>query len=86
MAVLLKTKHADSLTLHTHTHEKNVHAQAIGRPGYINLNHCKDIPGTSVDAMRSHAAEVLDAAWEAGIRYFDTARSYGRAEEFLSSW
>jgi aryl-alcohol dehydrogenase-like predicted oxidoreductase len=29
---------------------------------------------------------VLDTAWEAGIRYFDAARSYGRAEAFLSSW
>ena len=25
-------------------------------------------------------------AWEAGVRYFDAARSYGRAEEFLASW
>jgi aryl-alcohol dehydrogenase-like predicted oxidoreductase len=29
---------------------------------------------------------VLDAAYEGGIRYFDAARSYGRAEEFLASW
>ncbi len=29
---------------------------------------------------------VLDVAWAAGIRYFDTARSYGRAEEFLANW
>jgi aryl-alcohol dehydrogenase-like predicted oxidoreductase len=29
---------------------------------------------------------VLDAAWMAGVRYFDAARSYGVAEEFLSSW
>ncbi len=36
--------------------------------------------------MESHAHTVLDAAWERGIRYFDAARSYGRAEEFLSTW
>jgi aryl-alcohol dehydrogenase-like predicted oxidoreductase len=29
---------------------------------------------------------VLDAAWSLGIRYFDAARSYGRAEEFLGHW
>ncbi|WP_245872984.1 aldo/keto reductase [Deinococcus planocerae] len=29
---------------------------------------------------------MLDAAWAAGIRYFDAARSYGRAEEFLGGW
>src|SRR5690606_14137402 len=27
-----------------------------------------------------------DAAWAAGVRYFDAARSYGRAEEFLGGW
>jgi aryl-alcohol dehydrogenase-like predicted oxidoreductase len=36
--------------------------------------------------MEAHAHAVLDAAWEAGVRYFDAARSYGRAEKFLSSW
>ena len=60
---------------------------ALGRPAYINLGHAKDLPsGYQVDAMREHAHGVLDAAWQAGIRYFDAARSYGRAEEFLSSW
>jgi aryl-alcohol dehydrogenase-like predicted oxidoreductase len=29
---------------------------------------------------------VLDAAWDAGVRYFDAARSYGLAEAFLASW
>jgi aryl-alcohol dehydrogenase-like predicted oxidoreductase len=29
---------------------------------------------------------VLDAAYAAGVRYFDAARSYGRAEAFLASW
>jgi aryl-alcohol dehydrogenase-like predicted oxidoreductase len=35
-------------------------------------------------ARRAHA--VLDAAYASGVRYFDAARSYGRAEEFLSDW
>jgi aryl-alcohol dehydrogenase-like predicted oxidoreductase len=29
---------------------------------------------------------MLDAAFAAGVRYVDVARSYGRAEEFLASW
>lgn len=60
---------------------------ALGRPGYINLGHAEDLGREyEVTAMESHAHTVLDAAWEAGIRYFDAARSYGRAEHFLSSW
>lgn len=60
---------------------------ALGRPGYINLGHDTDLGanhGISEMELRTH--QVLDAAWETGIRYFDTARSYGRAEEFLGSW
>jgi hypothetical protein len=36
--------------------------------------------------MEQRAFEVLDAAWDAGIRYFDAARSYGRGEAFLGAW
>ena len=36
--------------------------------------------------MEDNAHRLLDLAWQLGIRYFDAARSYGRAEEFLSSW
>ncbi|MCB0047619.1 MAG: aldo/keto reductase [Caldilineaceae bacterium] len=60
---------------------------ALGRPGYINLNHSRDLGRDyAIAAMEAHAHRVLDAAWDAGIRYFDAARSYGRAEDFLGSW
>ncbi len=60
---------------------------AIGRPGYINLCHDADLgDDRTPDAMESAAHRVLDAAWDAGVRYFDAARSYGRAEAFLASW
>jgi aryl-alcohol dehydrogenase-like predicted oxidoreductase len=60
---------------------------ALGRPGYINLGHAHDLAGhTEVEALQARAHEVLDAAYAAGIHYFDAARSYGRAEEFLGSW
>ena len=60
---------------------------ALGRPGYINLGHADDLDGqTGVTPMEQHAHAVLDAAWAAGVRYVDAARSYGKAEAFLSSW
>jgi aryl-alcohol dehydrogenase-like predicted oxidoreductase len=60
---------------------------ALGRPGYITLGHAGDLHGdTGVDAMRARAHAVLDAAHAGGVRYFDAARSYGLAEEFLGSW
>jgi aryl-alcohol dehydrogenase-like predicted oxidoreductase len=60
---------------------------ALGRPAYINLGHARDLAGdTDVDALRARAHQVLDASYAAGVRYFDAARSYGRAEEFLGSW
>lgn len=60
---------------------------ALGRPGYINLHHAQDLDYESSEAaLESRAHGVLDAAWTAGIRYFDVARSYGRGEKFLGSW
>jgi len=60
---------------------------ALGRPGYINIGHGEDLAGrVDVPAMERNAHEVLDAAYERGVRYFDAARSYGKAEEFLASW
>jgi aryl-alcohol dehydrogenase-like predicted oxidoreductase len=60
---------------------------ALGRPGYLNLGHGVDLGADrSVKALERRAHEVLDSAYAAGVRYFDAARSYGRAEEFLGSW
>ena len=57
---------------------------ALGRPGYINLGHELDMGDDhDVATMRRRAHEVFDAAFAAGVRYFDTARSYGRAEAFV---
>jgi aryl-alcohol dehydrogenase-like predicted oxidoreductase len=60
---------------------------ALGRPGYVNLGHAADLAGDyDPAAMERRAIAVLDAAWAGGVRYFDTARSYGRGEEFLGRW
>jgi len=60
---------------------------ALGRPAYINLGHAEDLQRNyDQGVMKAGAHAVLDAAWQAGIRYFDAARSYGLAEAFLGSW
>ncbi|MDP9342349.1 MAG: aldo/keto reductase [Actinomycetota bacterium] len=60
---------------------------ALGRPAYITLRRDRDLGAArSQEAMERRAHEVMDAAYEAGIRYFDAARSYGYAERFLASW
>jgi aryl-alcohol dehydrogenase-like predicted oxidoreductase len=60
---------------------------ALGRPGYINLGHGNDLEaGHTIEKMESHALKILDIAYGLGIRYFDMARSYGKAEAFFSAW
>ncbi|MFI5799412.1 aldo/keto reductase [Streptomyces sp. NPDC051677] len=60
---------------------------AVGRPGYINVGRDQDLGADrSVNALRTRTHELLDAAYAQGVRYFDAARSYGRAEEFLADW
>jgi aryl-alcohol dehydrogenase-like predicted oxidoreductase len=60
---------------------------ALRRPAYITLGHAEDLgPDRSVGGLRRRTHAVLDAAYAAGVRYFDAAQSYGRAEEFLASW
>jgi aryl-alcohol dehydrogenase-like predicted oxidoreductase len=60
---------------------------ALGRPGYINLGHAEDLNRDySEAAMERRAHEIMDEAHRLGVRYFDAARSYGKAEKFLSTW
>lgn len=60
---------------------------ALGRPGYINLDHDQDLPrDREVEDLRQRTHQLLELAWQSGVRYFDAARSYGLAEEFLGEW
>jgi aryl-alcohol dehydrogenase-like predicted oxidoreductase len=60
---------------------------AVARPAYINSGREADLGGRrDVADLRARTEAVLDAAYAAGIRYVDVARSYGRAEEFLAGW
>ncbi|MER5458949.1 hypothetical protein ABT008_29715 [Micromonospora sp. NPDC002389] len=43
---------------------------AVGRPGYINLGRAADLPAErTVEALRARAAELLDQAYAAGVRW-----------------
>lgn len=60
---------------------------ALGRPAYITLGRNRDLgEDRSVAAMERRCHEMLDAAYAAGVRYVDAARSYGLAERFLAAW
>ena len=59
---------------------------ALGRPAYITSGRAADLPDRSVAGLRTRALSMLDAAYAAGVRYVDAARSYGLAEEFLAGW
>ncbi len=60
---------------------------AVGRPAYLTAGRDRDLSDRrSVSDLRARTGAVLDAAYAAGVRYVDTARSYGRAEEFLAHW
>jgi aryl-alcohol dehydrogenase-like predicted oxidoreductase len=60
---------------------------ALGRPAYINAGRERDFGSErSIATLERRCLEMLDAAVAAGIRYIDTARSYGMAENFLGTW
>lgn len=58
---------------------------AIGRPQYINIRAEHALP-FSLDVFRKKGLELLEAAYQEGVRYFDTAPGYGIAEEMLIDW
>ncbi len=59
---------------------------ALGRPGYMTLQHRDDFASVDPASMQAQAYAVLDAAFAGGIRHVDVARSYGKAEAFVHSW
>ena len=60
---------------------------ALGRPAYITAGRGDDLGAhRSVTDLDRQTSAVLDAAYAAGIRYLDCARSYGLSERFLAHW
>lgn len=58
---------------------------ALGRPQYINVRQ-DNATNTDLETFRKHSFQVLEEAYNAGIRYFDTAPGYGLAEELVLEW
>jgi aryl-alcohol dehydrogenase-like predicted oxidoreductase len=58
---------------------------ALGRPQYINIKKEK-VESFSLEALKQKAWDMLDNAFEQGVRYFDTAPGYGMAEQVLIDW
>ncbi len=57
----------------------------MGRPEYINIRTNQDID-KSETAFKNTTFSVLNEAYKLGVRYFDTAPSYGKGEAFLQEW
>ncbi|UMB61211.1 aldo/keto reductase [Lutibacter sp. A80] len=58
---------------------------ALGRPEYINIRNGKT-PDKTEEVFTENAFNMLNFAYKQGIRYFDTAPSYGKGEQFLTDW
>ena len=59
---------------------------ALGRPAYITPTRDELGAERTIEDLDRQTGVVLDAAYAAGVRYFDCARSYGLAERFLAHW
>ncbi len=59
---------------------------AIGRPLYINVKQGQEPSEFHLETFKEQGKAMLDAAYRAGIRYFDTAPGYGMAEALLIDW
>lgn len=58
---------------------------AIGRPQYINIKQEKAKTFDKIIFIEK-GRQVLESAYQQGIRYFDTAPGYGLAEQLLLDW
>ena len=58
---------------------------ALGRPQYINVR-LETCDNSNLEKFRQQSFQVLEDAYNLGIRYFDTAPGYGLAEELLLEW
>ena len=58
---------------------------ALGRPQYINLRQDNRV-APDLEIFKQNGMSVLEKAYQAGIRYFDTAPGYGLAESLVLEW
>jgi aryl-alcohol dehydrogenase-like predicted oxidoreductase len=58
---------------------------ALGRPQYINVRQEKH-KVADLNFFKQQGFQVLEEAYNSGIRYFDTAPGYGLAESLVLEW
>ena len=58
---------------------------AIGRPQYINIRQ-EESKSKPLSEFKEQGLKLLEAAYNLGIRYFDTAPGYGMAESLIMEW
>jgi len=58
---------------------------ALGRPEYINIR-IENVIDKTEKTFKKNTFSVLNEAYNLGVRYFDTAPSYGKGEAFLNEW
>ncbi len=58
---------------------------ALGRPQYINVRQ-ESCDNSNLENFRKQSFQVLEDAYNLGVRYFDTAPGYGLAEELVLEW
>lgn len=59
---------------------------AIGRPIYINIRQTHIDNAFNLDLFKTAGIKFLEEAYSLGIKHFDTAPSYGAAEQMLQEW
>jgi len=59
---------------------------AIGRPVYINIKSNTASSAFSRPEFKNKGFQILEEAYDKGVRYFDTSPGYGLAEELLVNW
>jgi aryl-alcohol dehydrogenase-like predicted oxidoreductase len=64
-----------------------LHLAPAARPGSVHLGGDAGLlAARPAGALRARTHQLLNAAYDRGVRYIDTACSYGLAEEFLADW
>lgn len=66
-------------------HKIGLGTAAIGRPQYINIRN-ENPEAFELNAFKEKGVQILETAYQNGIRYFDTAPGYGLAEELVLEW
>lgn len=59
---------------------------AIGRPLYINVKQDTEDKPFSLPKFKEDGLQVLEDAYNNGIRFYDTSPGYGLAEQLLVDW